>query len=122
MAKVLLVEDDIPLQELYAKALEIDHQVSVAASSAEAIKLIDNTHFDLIVMDLNLPDAPGTNILKHVQAQSEASRPRIVVMTGFSYQKMNLLPEEVAEVINKPVTSSMLLRVAASTLANPRRI
>jgi len=117
MAKILLVEDDMPLLRLYESALQTEHTVSAVASSAEGIAAIEQERPDLVILDLNLPDAPGTQILNFIQNHAELSHLRVIVMTGFAaYQRENP-PPIVTDVLNKPITTSTLLRVVHQALA-----
>lgn len=118
MAKILIVEDDLPLLRLYTNALEAEHEVIAVESSAQAIYAIDHERPDLIVLDLNLPDAPGTTVIQHVDEQSDFPARRVVVMTGFAHYKKHNLSQVVYDVLDKPVTSSMLLRVVNAALAS----
>jgi len=118
MAVILLVEDDLPLMRLYQGVLEAEYQVVTAESCAEAIKAIDAHHPNLVVLDLNLPDAPGITIINYLEARTDLAQPTIIVMTGFAYYKREALPPSVVEVLNKPVTTSRLLRVVQAALAS----
>ena len=110
MAKILLVEDDTPLLRLYEGALLEQHEVVAVESTKTAIRALEDYHPDVMVLDLNLPDAPGTVILQHLDANPQFADVQVVVMTGFAYYKNQNLPDAVKHVLSKPVTSSMLLR------------
>lgn len=119
MAKILLVEDDAPLLRLYENTLSEDYQVASCGSASEAIKLFDETRPDLVVLDLNLPDAPGTRIIDYVDARQDIPHTRIIVMTGFANKyRRESFPPLVVEVLNKPVTPTMLKRVCSAAIAS----
>ncbi len=116
MIKVLLVEDDTPLMRLYQGALEVEYDVVAVESSSEAIDAINKFQPDLIVLDLNLPDAPGTVVLDYVEKHPEYANLKVVVMTGFAHHRQQNLPPRVVEMLAKPVTSSMLLRAIKNVI------
>ncbi|HLA43193.1 MAG TPA: response regulator [Aggregatilineales bacterium] len=118
MAKILLVEDDIPLRRLYESALELEHMVIPAGSSSTAIQAIDAEQPDLVVLDLHLPDAPGTAVLDHIESRGGNLSLRVVVMTGFAHFKSSTIHDCIIEILNKPVTTSMLLRVVNAAIAS----
>lgn len=120
MAKILLVEDDLPLLRLYEDALKSEHIVIPVETSAAAIAAIDGQRPDLVVLDLNLPDAPGTTILNYIEARADMPNLRVVVMTGFSRYRSETLPG-VVQVLSKPVTASMLLRVVNAAITSSVR-
>lgn len=113
MARILLVEDDTPLLRLYQSALAEEHEVFACESTAEAIEIIDEQRPDLVVLDLNLPDAPGTQIIEHLDSRDDMPHARAIVMTGFANKyRRESFPVLVVEVLAKPVTPSMLRRVS----------
>ena len=65
MARVLLVDDDSEIRETTAIRLQIEgHHVFTAASPQEALDVAEEQpHFDVAVLDLNLPRADGDELL-----------------------------------------------------------
>lgn len=66
MAKLLLIEDNILLQETTRELLEaFDHQVFTADTGKQAIELMSHhaQEIDVILLDLTLPDISGENLL-----------------------------------------------------------
>lgn len=118
MIKVLLVEDDTPLMRLYQGALEVDYDVIAVESTSEAIDALNKFQPDVIVLDLNLPDAPGTVVLDYIEKNAEFEPLKVVVMTGFAHHRQQAMPPRVIEMLAKPVTSSMLLRSIKNVLVN----
>jgi CheY-like chemotaxis protein len=118
MVKILLVEDDTPLMRLYQGALEVEYDVVAVESSSEAIDALNKFQPDLVVLDLNLPDAPGTVVLEYIEKHPEFENLKVVVMTGFAHHRHHNLPPRVVEMLSKPVTSSMLLRSIKTVSVN----
>lgn len=120
MALVLLVEDDTPLLRLYQGALESEHTVIAVETCRHAIDAINTHRPDVVVLDLNLPDAPGTQILDHLAAHSVLSNTIAVVMTAFPQYKSDDFAFP-AQMLSKPVTTSMIMRAVANALAEAPR-
>jgi DNA-binding NtrC family response regulator len=117
VAIVLLAEDDGPLLRLYCSALRSGHIVIPAETAAQAINAIDDERPDLVIVDLNVPDAPGTAILDYVSSHPELADLQVVVITGFANFKRESLPDVVVDVLHKPVTTSLLMRVIDEALS-----
>jgi signal transduction histidine kinase len=82
--RVLLVEDDPDQRELMVMALaELDAEVFGAKDGAEAITLATANKFDVCILDLNLPDATGYDLVARLLAIHAHDRPVTIALTGF---------------------------------------
>jgi len=80
--RILLVEDRDSLRRLLARALADDgYEVAAAATGGDAVRLLGERPFDLVLTDLKLPDRSGPEVL----AASRQAQPRVpvVVLTGY---------------------------------------
>jgi DNA-binding response OmpR family regulator len=69
-ARILLIEDDEVLRELIQRNLEArDHDVRVAADAHTALAHLQANPFDLILLDICLPDQTGWDVLRVAQKQ-----------------------------------------------------
>jgi DNA-binding response OmpR family regulator len=69
MAKVLIVEDDTFLQGLAAGRLQKEgHEVAVASTGTEADSQLAGKQFDVVLLDLMLPEKSGFDVLKDMRA------------------------------------------------------
>jgi DNA-binding response OmpR family regulator len=81
---ILLVEDDHDISMLVATILKrksIDYQIRIASSGAEGRTLIATKKWDLIILDLMLPDVSGITLLKEAR-QSQDKSTLLVVLSG----------------------------------------
>lgn len=82
--RVLIVEDDPEQRELLVMALsELDAEVVGAKDGSEAILLASENPFDVCILDLNLPDTTGYDLLKRLLEIHASNRPISVALTGF---------------------------------------
>lgn len=82
MPKVLIVDDHQGTRETLALLLRTDgFQTAIAASGREAVAMTLQDDFDVILIDLRLPDALGTDVVRDLRHRGVRSR--IVVVTAF---------------------------------------
>ena len=69
-ATILLVEDDEMIRSLIKNILKtVGYNVFIAGSSLEMFTVMKSTNFDLVVMDLNLPDEDGIVLTRKIRAR-----------------------------------------------------
>lgn len=114
MGRILFVDDDTDALETYVKAVSLaDHQADVASSALEGWDMIRKTKYDLIFVDLNIPEVSGFELIEKLTKDRKKKKIPIVVISA--------LPEDnlVNEVLNagaqlfleKPVALVDLLAV-----------
>src|SRR5690606_8300479 len=81
--RVLLVDDDPDSLEVLSALLEAaDVDVAVARSGAEALERAAQTHPEVIVLDLGLPDVDGYAVLEHLKQSETLRAARFIGLTG----------------------------------------
>jgi two-component system KDP operon response regulator KdpE len=79
--RVLVVEDQVAVAEFVHDALtEIGYAVALAATAAEALARLVADDPDLVLLDLNLPDLPGLELLDRLRA--EWPKVPVVILSG----------------------------------------
>ena len=90
MAKLLIVEDEESLRDLYAEELEESgFEVSRASNGKEAIDLMRKKDFDLVIMDIRMPEMDGIETLGKV-ISLERKIP-VIIYTAYSNYKSNFM-------------------------------
>ncbi len=117
-ARVLVVEDEENVRVLLNDAFRNEgHDVTEAATGAEALKRLDAGEFDLMICDLGLPELSGLHVARWVKDH----RPElpVIIATGFA----EMIAEEdykkarIDDVISKPYAVADVLRRASTILA-----
>lgn len=108
--RVLLVEDDTALAELFAQILDDrGHAVRVATDVESAKALLAGERFDAVVADLRLPGASGLELLAWVQRHD--LRLRVILASAFTTQELSIHARRLgaAQVLSKPVEPADLV-------------
>lgn len=113
LPSVLVVDDDLGTRETFVWALKARAQVRTAASGAEAIRLARESRFDLLLVDLELGDIRGTEVIRTLHAE-QAGVP-FVLMSGFleTPHVVEAMKLGALDVLDKPVSIDALPRFVA---------
>ena len=118
---ILLVED-IELNVMVAKALleKLGQHVDVAMTGQEAIDKIRETTYDLILLDIQLPDMTGFDVAATVIEEDLVMQTPIVALTANVIKKREeYLQNGMDDVIAKPVKKSRVIEVLNLLFAEP---
>jgi DNA-binding response OmpR family regulator len=86
--KVLLVEDEVALADVMARNLRArGHEVTAVPTAEGAVLAMAHDWPDILILDVNLPDMTGWDILRGLSAGERASLPAIVVSAAPISQK-----------------------------------
>src|SRR5580704_6094107 len=81
MARILLVEDDTDLAQRVVKWLTMErHSVEHVSNGRDALEFLEQRSYDIIVLDWQLPEVQGIDILKRYRATGGSSP--ILMLTG----------------------------------------
>jgi CheY-like chemotaxis protein len=84
--RILLAEDNVVNQKLALRLLSLmGYRADVAANGLEAIQAVERQPYDVILMDVQMPEMDGLEATRYLCAHF-ASRPRIIAMTANAMQ------------------------------------
>src|SRR5258707_9821850 len=121
-ARILLVADDDVLRILLQRNLEARHrQVCVAADAQSALTFLRTIRFDLVILDINLPDQTGWEILRVGQRDgclqareldNEMAKLPVVIVSAVRISLARLKEFPLLAYLPKPFPIEALLRLA----------
>jgi len=117
---VLVVDDSPVIRDCISGLLQArDHRVSLASNGFEAIRACRDRQFDVILLDLEMPEMGGVEALRmlRVLARRVGAQTRIVVCTASPLGKQQCLRAAVDGVLTKPVTPQALYRAVEGRVA-----
>jgi two-component system invasion response regulator UvrY len=85
MAKVLIADDHAMIRAGLRRWLEQDRSIEgigEAASGAETLQQLREGSWDLVVLDINMPDRSGIDILRHIRSGHPSTR--VLVISAFA--------------------------------------
>ena len=109
--KILVVDDDNNLRETLADLLEIDgYKVYQAGDGKECLDLVSTEFFNIILMDYNLPDETGLDLIRKIRSFNQDSQ--ILMITAYASLNsiMEAMKESVYDFLIKPVDFDYLKR------------
>lgn len=90
MAKILLVEDDPMISEIYQRKLELTgFEVGIAMTGKEALKKAREDKYDLMLLDLVLPEMDGMDVLKEIKKSGKYNSEMKVIIFSNLTEKEN---------------------------------
>ena len=122
-AVVLVVDDDPRVRRLLVAALsESGGQIAEADSFAGALLALRSTVFDLVVLDLGLPDGDGMGLLPVIRADPRSALTPVLVLTGRADEQsqIDVLEGGADDYLAKPFHRGVLLARAANLVLRHR--
>ncbi|MBV9506701.1 MAG: response regulator [Acidobacteriia bacterium] len=121
-AHILVVEDEPLIQKLIRRALAADgYSVTAVGTARQALENIQNATFDVVVLDMSLPDEDGIETLRQIRA--DAPYTPVVAISGMMVSPMRRAARAAGAqaTLSKPMRFEKL-RDAVSGLAKPDRL
>ena len=116
--KILIVEDETMISSMYKMKLESEgFEVKTADNGADGIALADGEDFDLILLDVIMPQLDGFSVLEELRSKGRTKKVPIVLLTNLGTEedkkkgdelgangyliKSSLTPAQVSEEVKK---------------------
>src|SRR5690606_34713622 len=78
-----VVDDDVNVRELLEQILDSEgHQVTTAANGNEALRILEQRDFDLVITDIKMPETDGVAFYELIRHKHPELRSRVVFVTG----------------------------------------
>lgn len=113
---VLIVDDnDRHLDILSTILTSVGHDVETCGSGAEALRRLDARHFDVVVLDLVMPEVSGVIVAEQMRTMAANRDTPVIICTanmGLAHRQLQDV-EGITTIIGKPIdTASLVLAVA----------
>lgn len=116
MVYAVVIEDDPDVARLLRSALEsADLSVEVIGHGQKAIEHLSVEAPDLVLLDMNLPQSNGVEIVRFINQQSHLQQTHIIVVSGDA-EMSNHVEDNVDFVMLKPFSITQLLTIVQRIL------
>ncbi len=118
---VLIIDDELDIRESLRTLLELEgYEVEVACTGEEGMAKVGERAFDLLLLDLALPDRDGLEILADLRAQDPALSVIMITAYGTVENAVRAMQSGAANFIQKPWDNEKLLADVRAAVARHR--
>ncbi len=113
---ILLVEDNLVNQKVALRILQqLGYTADVAASGREAVALAQAQRYDLVLMDIHMPEMDGLEATRRIRSMPLPRQPKIIAMTAAVTSEDETACREagVDDIVAKPVRVERLIQLLA---------
>src|SRR5579871_6190921 len=83
MNHILVVDDEAEIRTALEEILrEEGYGVATAATAAEALVLVQDAPYDVVLLDIWLPDRDGLEVLREIHGMEADTRPEVIIISG----------------------------------------
>jgi two-component system copper resistance phosphate regulon response regulator CusR len=121
--KVLVVEDDATVGQYVKRGLEeAGYQAQLVGDGAEALRLASDGPYDLVVLDLRLPEVPGVEVLRALRAGGNDVPVLVLTAQDTVEFKVQALRSGADDYVTKPFALEELLARVEALGRRPKAI
>jgi CheY-like chemotaxis protein len=119
---ILFIEDDRPIAEMYSRVLEREgYHVEFAYNGSEGLQKAATKHFDLILLDIMMPEKTGIEVLQALRGEDGKGSPdtKIVILTNLAQNKTSqeaLKSQADGYIIKADIVPSQLAGIVAKLI------
>lgn len=120
-ARILLVEDNEVNQQIAQELLELAQMhVTTVNNGKSAVEKVNEEHFDLVLMDIQMPIMDGYTATREIRKNSKFDDLPIIAMTAnaMSTDRDNCLEAGMNEHVSKPIDPNLMYRVLSQWIKN----
>ena len=121
--KILVVEDNTETQLIIKVNLRDIYDVEITDNIDDAISLINNNNFDLVLLDINLGNSDdGRDVLNMIKKEPDYSNLPVIIITAYDIDddEKELLMKLSCDYLEKPLDKKVLLNSIGSCLSSAK--
>ncbi len=119
--RILIIDDEADIRESLSLLLEDEgYQAEAAASAAEGLEKYETGHYDLLLLDLAMPDRSGMEVLREIRQRDKDTPVLVITAYGSVPVAVEALKAGATDFFEKPWNNEKLLNEIARTIAGRR--
>ena len=119
---ILVIDDEPDIREsLEALLSQENYRVTLAANAAEGLKCLEKSAFDLVLLDLMMPDKSGMQVLEEVRARDQDTPIFLITAYGSVEVAVHALKRGASDYFSKPWDNEKLL-IEIDRMISKRRL
>lgn len=115
-ARILVVEDDVHIRTYCQRLLRVSYDVDVAENGAQAVELLQNAGYDLVLTDMQMPVLGGIELLQQIRHQHPETDTVILTAYATVDTAREALKLGALDYLSKPIESDQLERTIRTCL------
>ncbi|MEI2769107.1 MAG: Hpt domain-containing protein [Nitrosomonas sp.] len=119
---IMVVDDSLTVRKVTCRLLEREGcDVLIAKNGAEAIKILQDTIPDVMLVDLEMPKMNGFELIRNIRARSKTAKIPIIIISSRTAEKHQKLAKElgVNVFLGKPYKEDTLIKHLAKFISKP---
>jgi len=120
IANILVVDDDIAIRILHRMLSEEHYKFETRQFVADALVAIEQTAFDVFVIDYKLPDGSGLNVAERIRSQGNEAP--IILISGYDTSSVALRAEKLGifDFLQKPFSRETVCALVKKAIGSSK--
>jgi two-component system, OmpR family, alkaline phosphatase synthesis response regulator PhoP len=115
--RILVVDDDSAIRRLVATILRREHyEVDTARGGGEALSMIELTHYDVVVLDLMMPEVSGRDVLNRLALRDPQIKCVVIMSAASRFYVASAITPNVYATVSKPFDMKALLEAVSGCI------
>ncbi|OIO10851.1 MAG: hypothetical protein AUJ52_03390 [Elusimicrobia bacterium CG1_02_63_36] len=122
--RILVCEDNADIVEIiriFMMGFSDNLELTTSYTGREAVELISQRRFDLLVLDMMLPDMSGLDVLERVKRAPDEKRPPVLILSGHEEMAKQAVRNGAQDYMMKPFTKQAFLEMVLGFIGMDRR-